>query len=61
MSEFSDVDIKGFHQKISKVIDQDLRFIFEFIKELEEKDVVELNEYFHTVIKSHHKIFLILV
>ena len=55
MSNFSDGDIKRFHQRLSTGIDQDLRFIAEFTKELEEKDVVELSEYIHTVIKSHHK------
>ncbi len=55
MRNFSDGDIKEFHQGLSKGIDQDLMSIAEFIKELEEKDVVELREYIHTVIKSHHK------
>lgn len=55
MSNFSDGDIKRFHQWLSRAIDQDLVSIAEFIKELEEEDVVELNEYVHTVIKSHHK------
>ena len=41
MSNFSDGDIKRFHQRLSTGIDQDLRVIAEFTKELEEKDVVD--------------------
>ena len=55
MSNFSDGDIKRSHQWLSRAIDQELMSIAEFIKELEEEDVVELDEYVHTVIKSHHK------
>ena len=55
MSNFSDGDIKRFHQRLSRGIDQDLMSISEFTKKLEEKDVVELSEYIHTVIRSHHK------
>lgn len=55
MSNFSDGDIKRFHQRLITGIEQDLRSLGEFTKELEEEDVLELNEYVHTVIKSHHK------
>lgn len=53
--QFSDGYIKEFHQRLSRSIDQDLMSIAEFTKKLEEKDAVELREYIHTVIKSHHK------
>jgi S-DNA-T family DNA segregation ATPase FtsK/SpoIIIE len=55
MNNFANDDIKRFHQWLCKAIDNDLMSIAEFTKELEEKDVVELSEYIHTVIKSHHK------
>lgn len=55
MSNFSDADIKRFHQGLITGARQDFGSLDEFIKELEEEDVLELKKYVHTVIKSHPK------
>lgn len=55
MSKPLDSDIERNRDLLITAIDQSLDFFSRFIRELEDEDIIEMNEYLLPFIKSHHK------